>query len=102
MIWLSLTSLAVGALLAQRFRIIVLVPATFTEVVAAIGAGVAQTNGTWSTVLVFTAVSVSTQAGYFMGILIQRNWRALLASSPSSFPHTTSARDPLNLSGSDF
>jgi hypothetical protein len=46
MIWLSIISLAVGALL-QRFKIIVLVPATLMVVVVAIGAGVVQTSGAW-------------------------------------------------------
>jgi hypothetical protein len=50
MIWLSTVSLAAGGLLAQRFKIFVLAPATFVVVVVAIVIGVAQTSGVWSTI----------------------------------------------------
>jgi hypothetical protein len=94
MIWLSIISLAVGALLAQRFKIIVLVPATLMVVVVAIGAGVVQTSGGWLTILTIAAASVSIQAGYFVGMLIQHGLGVLLATKSSPFPNTTSARDP--------
>ena len=92
MIWLSIISLAVGALL-QRFKIVVLVPATLMVVVVAIGAGVVQTSGARWTVLTIAAASVCIQAGYFVGMLIQHGLRALLAAKSSPFPHTTSVRD---------
>ena len=44
MIWLSMISLAVGALLAQRFKVFVLVPAILVVLVVTIGAGLAQTS----------------------------------------------------------
>jgi hypothetical protein len=93
MIWLSINSLAVGALL-QRFKIIVLVPATLMVVVVAIGAGVVQTSGAWLTILTIAAASVSIQVGYFVGMLIQHGLGALLATKSSPSPHTRSARDP--------
>ena len=93
MIWLSIVSLLVGALLAQRFRIIVLVPATLAVVVIAIGAGVAHASSVWSIVGMIVAASVSIQAGYFVGMLIQHGLGALLASSSSPLSHTTSARN---------
>ena len=93
MIWLSIVSLSVGALLAQRFRIIVLVPATLAVVVIAIGAGVAQANSAWLIVGVTAAASVSIQVGYFVGMLIQHGLDALLASRSSPLSHTASARN---------
>jgi hypothetical protein len=93
MIWLSIVSLLVGALLARRFRIIVLVPATLTVLVIAIGAGVAQASSGWFVVGMIAAASVSIQAGYFLGMLIQYGLDALLASRSSLLSHTTSARD---------
>ena len=93
MIWLSIVSLSVGAVLAQRFRIIVLVPATLAVVVIAIGAGVAQANSAWLIVGMIAAASVSIQAGYLVGMLIQHGLGALLASRSSPFSHTTSARN---------
>jgi hypothetical protein len=93
MILLSIVSLSVGALLAQRFSIIVLVPATLTVLVVAIGAGVAQASSGWLNVLTIAAASVSIQAGYFVGMLIQHGLSALLASGSSPFSHTTPARN---------
>ena len=84
MIWLSIVSLSAGALLAQRFRIIVLVPATLTVLVIAIGAGVAQANSVWWIVAMIAAASVSMQVGYFIGMLFQHFLGALLASRSSS------------------
>ena len=93
MIWLSIVSLTAGALLAQRFKIVVLVPATLVVVLLAIGAGLAQTQGFWSTLLMIAAASVGIQTGYFFGMLIQLGLRALLACRSSSFSDPTSARD---------
>ena len=90
MIWLSIVSLSIGALLAQRFKIIALVPATLAVLVIAIGAGVA--SSAWSIVGMIAAASVSIQAGYLVGMLIQHGVGALLASR-SSLSHTTSARN---------
>jgi hypothetical protein len=93
MVWLSIVSLSAGALLAQRFRIIVLVPATFAVLVIAIGAGAAQANSVWLIVAMIAAASVSMHAGYFVGMLFQHFLGALLASRRSLFSHTTSARN---------
>ena len=94
MIWLSIVSLAAGALLAYRFKIIVLVPSTLLVVVVAAGAGLVLTKGVWSILLMIAATSVGMQTGYFVGMLIQYGLGALLARRSSSFSDTTSARDP--------
>jgi membrane protein DedA with SNARE-associated domain len=93
MIWLSIVSLSVGALLAQRFRIIVLVPATLAVLVIAIGAGAAQASSAWRIVGMIAAASVSMQLGYFVGMLIQQGLGALSASRSSPLSPTTSARN---------
>jgi hypothetical protein len=105
MIWLSIVSLSVGALLAQRFRIIVLVPATLAVLVIAIGAGAAQVlviaigagaaqaSSAWRIVGMIAAASVSMQLGYFVGMLIQQGLGALSASRSSPLSPTTSARN---------
>jgi hypothetical protein len=92
MIWLSIVSLSVGALLAQRFKIIALVPATFAVWVVAIGAGVAQASSAWLIVEMIAAASVSIQAGYFVGMLVQHGVGVLSAGRSSLFSDTTSAR----------
>src|SRR5258708_15047152 len=94
MIWLSIVSLTAGALLAQRFKIIVLMPATLAVVLLAIGAGLAQTQGVWPTLLMIAAASVCIQTGYFVGMLIHHGLGTLLACR-SSFSDPTSAPDPL-------
>jgi hypothetical protein len=78
MIWLSTVSLAAGCLLAQRFKIIVLVPGTFVVVVIAVAVGIAQTSGVWSSILMATT-SVGLQIGYFLRMFIQYGLGALLA-----------------------
>ncbi len=92
MFWLSIVSLAVGVLLAQRFKIIVLVPATFAVLLVAIGTGVTQAKAVWLIIAMTAAAGVSMQAGYFVGLLIRHGLGAL-ATKSSSFAHTTSARD---------
>jgi membrane protein DedA with SNARE-associated domain len=93
MIWLSTVSLAVGGLLAQRFKIIVLVPATFVVVVVAIAVGVAQTSAVWSTILIMASASVGIQIGYFLGMLIQYGLGALPARKSSCFSDTRTAQN---------
>jgi membrane protein DedA with SNARE-associated domain len=95
MIWLSIVSIGAGALLAHRFKIIVLVPATLLVVVVAAGAGLVQTKDVWSILLMIAATSVGMQTGYFLGMLIQHGLGALLARRSSSFSDSTSARDPV-------
>jgi membrane protein DedA with SNARE-associated domain len=94
MIWLSTVSLVAGGLLARRFKIIVLAPATFVIVVMAIVVGQVQTADIWSIVFTTTVASVGIQIGYFFGMLIQYGLRTLLVrgSSPSSDNRT--ARPP--------
>jgi hypothetical protein len=83
MIWLSMVSVAAGGLLAQRFKIIVLAPATFVVVVVAIAVGIAQTGGVWSIILMITTASAGMQIGYFLGASIQYGLDALLARRSS-------------------
>ena len=66
MIWLAM-NLAVGGLLAQRFRILVLAPATFVMVVIVIAVGVARTSSAWSIISMIATASVGIQIGYFLG-----------------------------------
>ena len=95
MIWLSIVSLVIGALLAQRFKVMVLVPATPMVVLVAIGAGVVQGNTAWLIILTILAATVSMQAGYFVGMLFQHFLGVFLASRSSPFAHTSSARNTM-------
>jgi membrane protein DedA with SNARE-associated domain len=84
MIWLAM-NLAVGGLLAQRFRILVLAPATFVMVVIAIAVGVAGTSSAWSIISMIATASVGIQIGYFLGMLIQRGAASLVSRRSARF-----------------
>ncbi len=84
MIWLSIVSFAAGVLLAYRFNIMVLMPATLVVVAAGAG-GLAQIEGVWSILLLVGAASVGIQTGYFVGMLIQLCVRTRLTRRSSCF-----------------
>lgn len=68
MILLSMVSLLVGALLGQRFKVMVLFPATVIVLVIAVGIGVGHARMAWSIVLMAAAAATSMQIGYLIGI----------------------------------
>lgn len=93
MIILSLVSLLVGAVLAQYFKISVLVPASAIVLLFAIGSGVTHAQPVWLIVLTTTIASISMQIGYFIGIVVHHFRSASLASRSSSLAsHAASAR----------
>jgi hypothetical protein len=97
MIWLSIVSITAGALLAHRFKIVVLVPATLVVVLLAVGAGLAQTKAVWAILVTIVVAGVGLQTGYFVGMLIHYGSGFRLARGSSSYSHPpTSARDPVH------
>ena len=93
MVTLSTISFLFGAALAQRFKIMVLMPAMAIVLILAVGAGVMQAQTVWWIILMAAATATCLQFGYFAGIGI----RHFLAAAPSreSSPLTsaeTSAR----------
>lgn len=91
MIWIPVVSLAAGALLAQRFKIGILVPATIVAAVVVLAVARAQTASPSSIVLLVIVTGVSLQVGHFMGMLIRRRIRGV--GSLPSISQTTSAED---------
>ena len=89
---LSMVSLLVGMVLGQRFKVLVLMPATAIVLVLAVGAGVTQARTAWSIVLMAAAAATSMQIGYLVGIGVHHVLAAALSrrSSPLT-PTTTSA-----------
>ena len=71
MLLLAMISLLVGAVLAQRFKIMILIPATGIMLVAAVGAGGAQAHTVWWTILMIAAAGASMQVGYVIGLGIR-------------------------------
>jgi membrane protein DedA with SNARE-associated domain len=90
-IWLSMVSLMVGVLLAQRFKIIVLAPATFVIVIVAAAIGIQLGTGLRPMVFTVTIASLGIQIGYFFGMFFQHGLAALrgLRTSRSSEQRTT-------------
>ena len=68
MVMLSIISVLFGAVLAQRFKVFILIPATGIVFLAAIGAGVAQAYSVWWSILTIAAAGASLQVGYVIGL----------------------------------
>ena len=95
MILLGIISVLIGAVLAQRFKIMVLVPATATVLVAAVAAGLAQAHTAWWVILAAALVATSMQVGYIVGLGIRHVLEAPLADRPQPFRPSASARHPI-------
>jgi hypothetical protein len=67
----SIISLLIGMVLAQRFKVLALVPAMAVVILLAIGAEVARGAGFWPTALSAVLAMVSVQIGYLAGTAIK-------------------------------
>lgn len=83
MIWLTTVSLAAGGLLALRFKIVVLAPATFLVVLVAVSVGAPQASRFWLSISTVASATVGIQVGYFLGILLQYGLGALFPPKSS-------------------
>jgi hypothetical protein len=95
MIMLAIVSSVTGAVLAQRFKIMILIPATAIALAAALGTGVAQTQTAWWTIVMAAAAGVSMQVGYIIGLCIHYVVEAPLTERPDAFRPGASARHPV-------
>jgi len=92
---LSLISFLVGALLGQRFKVIVLLPAGAVALLVAIRTGVDRAETVWSIILLATATAACLQVGYFIGMYVHHVLTAALSRRASPLTSaTTSARHP--------
>jgi membrane protein DedA with SNARE-associated domain len=99
MMMLAIVSLLTGALLAQRFKILILIPATVIVLLVAVGTGVVQAHTTWWIMLMAAAASTSMQVGYAIGISIRHVLDAPVAERSFSAARLLGiprARHPLN------
>jgi len=71
MIMLATFGLLVGAVLAQRFKIMTLIPVTAMMLVPVAGVGIAQDYTAWWMVSAIAAASASLQAGYVIGLVMR-------------------------------
>jgi hypothetical protein len=60
-------SIIIGALLARRFTVFVLVPTVALDLVLVTTVGVAQGDDVWSVVLAMFVSTIGLQLGYFAG-----------------------------------
>lgn len=79
MISTSIISLLFGATLAQRFKVVALLPAMAVVMILAAVTEGAQPQGVWWLVKMAATAAICLQAGYFFGIVV----RHFLADEPS-------------------
>jgi hypothetical protein len=94
MFWLSAVSLVAGGLLASRFKIFVLAPATLVIVVIAIAVGELQSTDIRSIIFTIAIASVGVQVGYFFVMMIQYRLSALSQGVSRSSSDKTTGRPP--------
>jgi hypothetical protein len=75
--------------LAQRFKVLVLVPTIAVAVLLAVGAGIAHADAAWWVVLMAAASVASLQIGYLAGLIL----RHTLVVARTSRSAATSLRD---------
>ena len=91
MMTLSMISFLVGAVLGQRFKIIVLIPAFAIMLFLAVGTGLAHAQTAWSIVLLAIAAATCLQTGYLVGIGAHHILTTALSRRSSSLASTTAA-----------
>jgi len=67
----ALVSILIGAVLARRFKVLILAPAFMLTLVFAVAIGLARGNTPWSIVSTALVVIVGLQIGYLFGIAIR-------------------------------
>lgn len=90
MLALSTVSFLVGAALAQRYTIMVLLPAVAAVLTLAVGIGVTNAYTFWSIVVTAATAATSMQIGYLIGMSIH----GLLAAASSRPAPSTSGQHP--------
>lgn len=79
MIATSMISFLFGAVLGQRFNVVVLVPAVAVVLFLSVGAAVTHPQVVWGIAKMAASAAICLQCGYFFGIIIQH----FLLSAPS-------------------
>jgi hypothetical protein len=94
MILLSTVSLLAGLLLAQRFRVMVLIPASVIVVGLAVGTGATHVYTVWSIILITAMAATSLQIGYLIGIGVRHFVMAAVSNRTSALATTASPSAP--------
>jgi hypothetical protein len=67
----AMTAVLIGALLGQRFKVLILVPAIVVGLATVLGFGMAQNGNLWSTLTVMALTITALQLGYLGGAVIR-------------------------------
>ena len=93
MLWVTILSALTGAVLAQRFKIMILIPATASVIGLTMVTGLVRAHAVWSVLLMAAAASASIQLGYILGLGIRHFLEASLAQRPARLrPNGPAAR----------
>ncbi len=85
MLLLAIVGTLLGAVLAQRFKIMILIPAATPLMGVAITAGLVQGDPAWYILLKVASGCMSIQIGYFVGLGIRHLLEAAPAQGPAAF-----------------
>jgi hypothetical protein len=90
---LSIISFLVGAVLAQQFKVRVLIPAFTFVMVLGVGIGITSVKTGWLIVLLAVATATCLQIGYFLGIGVRHFLGAIVKKARQQcLPHNGTAR----------
>jgi hypothetical protein len=65
----TMTAVLIGAVLGQRFKVLILGPAIVISLAAIIAFAIALHNSLWSTLFVMALITTALQIGYLGGIV---------------------------------
>ena len=92
MLAISMLCLLLGAMLGQRFTVLVLVPAMAIVMILSVGAGSVHPESAWWIVKMAGAAAICLQCGYFAGIMMRHFLAEAPSEQPSSLAGTENAR----------
>ena len=65
----TMTAVLIGAVLGQRFKVLILAPAIVISLAVILAFAIAHHNNLWSTLLVMALITTALQIGYLGGIV---------------------------------
>jgi hypothetical protein len=86
-------SLALGGLLAQRYSILALPPATVVILIAVVGFALMWPTGFWPTIARGIVAALSLQIGYFVGLVCAQFLSPRVPNKLSIYTHSTSPQN---------
>jgi hypothetical protein len=86
-------SLALGGLLAQRYSIMALPPATLVVVMIVGGLDLMWPAGIWPTIAMMIVAALSLQVGYFVGLMCAHLLSSRIRNKLPVYTHSTSPQN---------